>query len=284
MRQIYITKANGERVVFDENRLLTSLRRSGADDDTASSVLDKVYEILKDGISTYEIYKKAFAVLRKLNQKGPAVNYSLRRSIMAMGPDGFHFENLMVEVMKAHGYEAKRGIIIKGACVDHEVDLVATNSDTLITGELKFHNRAGLRSDLKVALYVSSRWRDVEASGYYKKNKNIKIHKKWLVTNTKFTSNAVKYTECNNTFELIGWNYPRRGNLAQMIEESGLHPVTCMTSLSSTDKRALLDSGVVSCKGLLSAGESALKSIGLNETKVKRAFKEVSGLCGVIGS
>lgn len=282
MRQIYITKANGERVVFDENRLLTSLRRSGADEDTASSVLDKVYEVLEDGISTYEIYKKAFAVLKKLNQKGPAANYSLRRSIMDMGPDGFHFENLMVEVMRAHGYDAKRGVTIKGACVDHEVDLVATSEDTLITGELKFHNRAGLRSDLKVALYVSSRWRDIENSGYYKKDPKIKNYKKWLLTNTKFTSNAIKYAECNNTFDLIGWNYPRRGNLASMIEESGLHPITCMTSLSGADKKSLLNAGIVSCKGLLSAGENALRSVGLNEIRVKKALKEVEGLCGVI--
>jgi hypothetical protein len=49
---------------------------------------------------------------------------------------------------------------------------------------------------------------------------------------------------------MIGWNYPEHGNLQQMIEEGGLHPITCLESLTKKDKELLLSQGIILCKSI----------------------------------
>jgi len=76
---------------------------------------------------------------------------------------------------------------------------------------------------------------------------------------------------------LIGWNYPRQGNLHDLIVDSGLHPLTCLTTISASQKQLLLGRGIVLCKDL-ETDPGLLRSIGINEAKSKEILMEIKSL------
>lgn len=242
-REVMVLKANGQREAFKPEKLRTSLLNSGATDKETEDVLNHILKELHDDMTTSEIYRHAFAVLEK-EDKPIARSYSLRRSIMELGPSGFPFEDFVAEILRTKGFTCETRQTVLGACVPHEVDVVAYNDKKLIMAETKFHNELGTKSDLKVALYIKARFDDIRGNTFDYGGKNRKVDEGWLITNTKFSSTAIHYGECNNLV-MIGWNYPDRGSLQDMIESETLHPITCLASLSSQEKRDLLASNVV---------------------------------------
>ncbi|MEK7186703.1 MAG: restriction endonuclease [Patescibacteria group bacterium] len=243
--QVTIVKANGKHETFDAEKLRFSLLNSGASDDMAEKVIGHILPELKNGMTTSDIYKHAAGILEKLHRPA-ARSYSLRRAIMALGPSGFPFEDFVAEILKAKGFECETGQILLGGCVSHEVDVVAYNEKKLLVVEAKFHNELGTKSDLKVVLYVKARFDDLRDNVYDYGGNDRKITDAWLVTNTKFSSTAIRYGECQH-MTLIGWNYPERGNLQDLIEEKVLHPITCLSSLSQAQKQELIGKSVVLC-------------------------------------
>lgn len=65
IENLEITKASGEHVKFSLDKLRTSLKRTGADKQTVDQIIDKVRDELYQGISTKEIYNRAYALLKK---------------------------------------------------------------------------------------------------------------------------------------------------------------------------------------------------------------------------
>lgn len=140
---------------------------------------------------------------------------------------------------------------------------------------MKFHNELGLKSDLKVALYVEARVQDIQARR--KERAERPIDEGWLITNTKFTKSAVSYANCKG-LKIVGWNYPRHGNLQDLIEEAGVHPLTCLTTLSQQQKSALLAQGVVLCKTMQDKTK-ALESVGVTGEHLTRVLDESRKVC-----
>jgi hypothetical protein len=54
-----------------------------------------------------------------------------------------------------------------------------------------------------------------------------KFHQGWLVTNTRFTGDAIQYGNCAG-LKLIGWDYPAEGSLKD------LYVLECMLGLQET--------------------------------------------------
>jgi hypothetical protein len=79
---------------------------------------------------------------------------------------------------------------------------------------------------------------------------------------------------------MIGWNYPAKGNLQDIIEEHRLHPFTCLMTLSNQHKRALLNKGVVLCTDIYKS-LSLLKEIGMGEVEEKAVIAEIQEVCGL---
>ncbi len=269
---ITITKVGGKREAFDKEKFLRSLEKSGASTHTADLILRHIEEEIRDGMSTTQIYLHAFALLRKFENPS-AIRYSLKRAIMDLGPTGFPFEDFIAEIFKSKGYTALTGQHIQGNCVEHEVDVVAYNENKLIMCEAKFHNEPGLRSDLKVALYVKARFEDLSGKEFVEYGKPRMLDEGWLITNTKFTSTAIEYGMCNR-IHMVGWNFPSKGNLQDLIEDAGAHPITCLRTLSSTNIKALIENGVVLCKTLVERKE-LLPELGLNQEEIDRVVEEV---------
>lgn len=242
---ITVVKANGTREAFEPEKLRASLLRSGAGRDDVEYVLEHIKPELHNDISTSEIYRHAFSILAG-REKPAARRYSLRRAVMDLGPTGFPFEDFVAQILEAKGFKTLTRQTVLGACVPHEMDVVAWNPAKLIMCEAKFHNELGTKSDLKVVLYVKARFDDLKENVFNYGGQDRRITDSWLVTNTKFSSTAIHYAECKD-LTLIGWNYPEKGNLQDMIEEEALHPITCLTSLTDADKKLLVAKNIVLC-------------------------------------
>jgi len=76
---------------------------------------------------------------------------------------------------------------------------------------------------------------------------------------------------------MIGWNYPEKGNLQDMIEGEVLHPITCLTTLSSTDKKILLVNRIVLCSDIKKNPEVLNKFLG-KDFPTSRVINEINEL------
>ncbi len=277
-RLVNITKADGTQELFEEQKLVESLKNAGGDAALIDTILTHLDGEIHEGMQTSEIYRHAFHLLRR-HSMPVAIKYSLRRALSELGPDGFSFEKYIARIFEAWGYEAITDQTVFGGCVAHEVDVVAWNKEKLIFVEAKFHNEFILKSDLKVALYIKARFDDLKENSFNYGGINRKMTEGWLITNTKFTDQAVKYAECKG-LKLIGWNYPRKGNLQDIIETLRLHPFTCLTSLSNVHKKMLLTKGIVLCRDLIDH-PNVLKEIGMPIQEAQKVFDEAREVCGV---
>lgn len=281
MSPILVVKSTGEQEIFDPAKLIFSLRRAGADSGQAHSIATHIEQELFDGMTTNDIYRHAFDLLRHSPHKAAAtaaaVKYSMKRAVSELGPAGFPFEKFVAEIFKAKGYEAVTDQTVQGHCVDHEMDVVAWKGNDLVMVEAKFHNEQGLKSDIKVALYIKSRFDDLKGRSFEYGGKKRKLTKCFLITNTKFTDHAIAYAECQG-LNLIGWNYPKKGNLEDLIEESKLHPLTALPSLSDVEKKKLLEQEFVLCKDL-NLPASELIAHGIDKDRVAAVLMDIKNVC-----
>lgn len=239
----YIFKSDGSKEIYNRTKMMDSIISAGASPDLAENIMNQINREIKGGMKTDEIHQRARELLY---QKKPAValKYSLKEAIMDLGPDGFIFEKYIARILREYGYKTEIGKILKGCCVDHEVDVVAEKDNIFFMIECKYHTSKGLRSDIKTALYVHSRFVDIEKA--FKKNcSNEDTHYEgWLVTNTKCTEDAIKYAECVK-FQIIAWKYPRTRNLQYYIESKKLYPVTILSTITRHQKKTLMDSDII---------------------------------------
>lgn len=275
-KDLWVIKSTGERERFSLSKLRRSLSRSGADNETATRVIDHLIPEIHDGMKTSQIYRHAYSILKK-SKYPAAIRYSLRKAVMELGPSGFPFEKYVAEVFRGMGYSAQTGVILPGFCVSHEVDVLMEKDDRHIFAECKFHNQQGIKTDVKVALYVHARFLDLQKAHDVKESVGSQVHEGWLITNTKLTSDAIAYANCAG-LNVIGWDYPEKGNLQDLILETGVHPLTFLSTLSQTDKNNLLEQGIVMCRELKDS-PSALKSIGFSEDQIKTVVNEVDQVC-----
>jgi len=270
---ILITKANGEQEPFDELKLDRSLSRVGTSKDIRDKIIKHTLEELREGITTQEIYEHAFALLRQEERHPIAARYSVKRAVLDLGPSGFPFEQFVAAIMKSMGYtDVTTGVAAQGKCAPHEVDIMAQHEGKRVAAEVKFHNSLGIKTDLKVALYVKARFDDLSKKGG-------NVDEGWLITNTRFTRNAARYGSCNG-MNLLGWDYPRKRGLEVLIDEAGVHPITALTSISNNVKRELLNDDIVLCRQIPEDDE-VLVRYGVQQDAIASVRDEIKELCSI---
>ncbi|MDP3962560.1 MAG: restriction endonuclease [bacterium] len=274
---VTITKADGKKELFEDAKLVNSLQNAGGGEEVIAKVVAHMGKEMHDGMTTGEIYQHAFRLLHEYSLP-VAIKYSLRRALSELGPDGFPFEKYVARIFQEWGYETLVGQAVFGGCVSHEVDVVAWDMEKLVMVEAKFHNEFLLKSDLKVVLYIKARFDDLKENTYDFGGVRRRLDEGWLVTNTKFTDQAIKYAECKG-LKLLGWNYPKEGNLQNIIESLRLYPFTCLISLSNVHKKALLEKGVILCRDIADHPEY-LNEIGMSDEGIKRVKEEIRSLNG----
>ncbi|MFD1614078.1 ATP cone domain-containing protein [Gelatiniphilus marinus] len=274
---IEIIKSSGEKARFSLDKLKASLNRTGADRKTINQIIDKVRDELYHGISTKEIYNRAFALLKK-KKSHFASKYKLKKAIYELGPTGFPFERFISAILQYSGYKTEVGKILQGKCVTHEIDVIAHKNNETTIIECKFHNQEGLNCNVKIPLYIHARYNDVKAHWNVKSNNNNSVLTDgWVVTNTRFTQDAIQYGTCVNLY-LLSWDYPKNDGLKHRIDRLGLYPITVSTLLSNREKQFLLSRDVVLCRTLI--GDAFyLDHLGVSETRKEKILNEIKMLC-----
>ncbi len=272
-----VLKSNGQQVPFEVTKLDNSLKRAGASQVAIDGIISDIEGWLVEGVTTKEIYSKAFSLLKK-KKGGYAARYSLKNSLMELGPTGYPFEHFVGQIFAIQGFDTKVGTVIQGACVQHEVDVLATKNGTQYIVECKYYNTTSKFAPVQVPLYIRSRVNDIEAiRSRLPEYNGYKFHG-WIVTNTRFTTDAIDYGRCSG-LHLVSWDYPAGHSLKDMIDSYRMFPVTALTHLNNREKRILLDKGIVLCRQL-KENLDEVKALGLTAVKLDHLLDEVDDLCG----
>jgi hypothetical protein len=274
-KPVEIKKYSGETVQFDRDKLISSLTNAGSGIELANEIAQEVEKRLFDGISTKTIYQMAFKRLKK-SRRTSASKYKIKKAIMELGPSGFPFEQFVSHIFNSDGYRTEVGVIMDGNCVAHEIDVVARKDNLCHISECKYHNSQKKVSDVKVPLYIDSRFRDIMARIKAEKGNGTK-YKGWIFTNTRFTSDAIQYANCVE-IQLISWDYPPGKSLKDRIRNSGLMPITALTTLTRSEKTAILEKGIVLCDELFKQ-KNVLAEVGVARTRLSKVLEDLEELC-----
>lgn len=273
---LLITKASGESAPFSEAKLRNSMKRAGAKKEQIDHIINEIRKQLYPGVTTKKIYGIAFSLLRG-SSRPVAAKYHLKKAIMELGPSGYPFEKFIAEILKHQGYQTRIGEIVKGKCVNHEIDVIAEQGEHHFMVECKYHNLPGTTCNVKIPLYVQARFKDVEAEWKHLPGHSTKFHQGWLVTNTSFTKDAIQYGNCA-ALKLIGWNYPKENSLRKQIDTLELYPITCLTSLTKPEKKQLLDKKIVMCQEI-HQNVNLIRSAGVPMSRLNTVMDEAFQLC-----
>jgi hypothetical protein len=269
---IKVKKNSGEIVQFDVEKLKSALYRSGAKKEEINCIISEISNKLYNGITTKRIYQIAYSVLRKKSHN-VAGRFRLKKAVLDLGPSGYPFEKFVGRLLINKGYKVEVSKIIQGNCVTHEVDVIAKNETEHIYIECKFH-RDRKKNDVKIPMYIKSRFDDIKNNfGKLPENKNISI-KGMLITNTRFSTDAENFGKCSG-LTLIGWDYPKRGNLRDWIDQSGYHPITSLSSLTKKHKQKLLEKDIILCREI-EPNIHILEDVGIRKKDLKKIIKEAN--------
>ena len=266
-----IRKADGTLESFDRAKLEASLRRAGASARVVEKICAVIGSSIISGIDTHEIYRRAFSLLRK-EERIVAARYSLRRALFELGPSGHPFEDFVTALFKKEGWEVEWRKTVPGKCISHEVDIYAKRGNEHLAAELKYHNDPNYKTDVKVALYVKARFDDIWQCDP-KTSGTCPVDIGFLITNTKFTETAIQYAKCSG-IGLLGWSYPTEGNLYDRIIAAGVFPITTLTLLHKSEKRLLIDQGIVTTEQLKEKRQ-ALRGLGITPERIGAIIAEI---------
>jgi len=274
--KVRIIKSTGEKVDFSKEKLESALESAGAGKQQADHIANVVENKIHDGMTTHQIYKLAYSLLRKKRSHTTAGKYRLKKSIFELGPSGHPFEIFVGKIFENLGYNVKVAVFMEGKCVQHEVDIVATKDKSMVIVETKFRGDYHGKTNVQVPLYIHSRFNDIRDKLAEDETYRDHTIRGYVVTNTRFTGDAIKFAECAG-LGLISWDYPPEGSLKYYIDRAGLHPVTSLHQLRKQDKQMLLEQGIVLCQDLVDNPE-ILKETGVAEEKIKRIILEAESL------
>ena len=270
-----IVKHSGNIVDYNPLKLKQSLLKSGASKLEVEAILHTIEGQIYEGISTKQIYKMAFSLLKKASHS-QAARYNLKEAIRLLGPTGFFFEKYIARLFSSENYQTLTNFILQGKCVSHEIDVLLKKDNAIAMVECKFHLGKDANSDVKVPMYILSRFNDLKENRHTIYTRNDSISQCWIVTNNRFTADAIAFAKCSK-LNLLSWNYPENNNLKTKNDSNYMYPVTCLTTLSLAEKDKLLVLDVILVKEVINNSD-CLEKIGLSPNRIKNVLKEASEL------
>ncbi len=263
---VFVTKFDGTKQQYSRAKIIKTSMRMGASKQLAESIANYVETRLYDGIETKKILQMIF---RKLKKHKPSVKHQidLRRALglLQSAPD---FEIFVQMLLAEHGYDVAPNRIIRGMCVEHEVDgIVQKNGETAIL-EVKHHFDHHTPTNLDVSRISRAVFEDV-TEGYKNGFNSLKIDYAMIVCNTKLTDHAKRYADCRG-IKHIGWSAPKNHDLQTMIEEKRFYPVTYLRGLKVDSRKRLTSKGIVSLKQLVEEKPKQLRrKTGISNEKLE---------------
>ena len=272
---INVKKYSGELVPFNPQSLQHSLLRSGATQEQVERVYSAIQDKLYDGISTKELYELAYDNL-KSHKDSYAARYSLKKALRELGPEGFYFERWIGKLFASDGYQTVTGQTVQGHAVTHEIDVVAAKDKNLLAIECKFRNDVDAKISVTTPMYFMSRVKDISERPVTFFDQEFTFTDGWLVTNAYLTSDSKDFGNYYK-INLLSWDYPTESSIKVRVDNKGLYPVTCLTSLSEVEKTSLLKNNCILVSDLL-GNPSFLNALQINPEKTDQILKEAREL------
>jgi hypothetical protein len=145
--------------------------------------------------------------------------------------------------------------------------------------ECKFHHAPSTLSNVKTALYVQARFVDIREAGIMCSSNDDMDHKGMLVTNTRFSGQAIQYAECIG-LEVLAWKYPKGQSLEQLIDRYRTYPVTVIPAVTRSNVDALLKNDIVLARDVRQMGEGAFaRATGLPKNVASRIYRQACTAC-----
>jgi hypothetical protein len=268
---IFVTKADGARQPFDREKVIGTCLKMGATREIAESIAREIEAGAGDGIKTKKIIKMIHKQLGKYN---PTVKnqIDLREALSLMEPKP-DFERFVQTLLGEHGYEVTPNQIVKGKCVEHEIDAVASKDGKNCIVEVKHHYNQHTLTNLDVSRISRAVFEDL-TEGFELGTNNLRIDKALIVCNTKFSNEARRYAKCRG-IDCIGWSYPPKRDLQTLIEEKKLYPVTCIKGLDARTRQKLSLAGIILLRQLIEKDPQELrKETGIGKEILEQTIKK----------
>jgi hypothetical protein len=218
----------------------------GVDKRVAKEVAERIERTLYDGIPTSKILQIIFRTMQKYK---PAVRqlYDVRKGISLMDSKP-EFEMFIQTLLGQNGFDITPNQILRGNCVDHEVDAIAKKDGVTFFVEIKHHFGYHTLTGLDESRIARAILEDVDECFALGKM-DLKIDRAMIVTNTRYSEHAQRYGKCRNILQ-IGWDSPQGYNLRNMIEKEKLYPLSCLRSLKHYARARLVNCGLILIKQL----------------------------------
>lgn len=254
---IYVTKFDGRKQPFNKQKIIRTCLRMHATYEQAIEIANKIEDRAWDGIPTKKILKMIFTYLKKYKPE-IAHQTDLRKAIALLRPKP-DFEIFIQLLLKEFGYEVIPNQIIRGKCVEHEIDAIAKKGKEIVYVEIKHHLNHHTYTGLGVFLKAYATFEDLKEG--FKENKHkYNFNKVLVICNTKISDHAKRYANCKNILH-IGWRAPEQKGLEKMIEEKKFYPITYLKALDRETQEKFGNSGIVTLKQLLEIDLEKLRKI-----------------------
>jgi hypothetical protein len=146
--------------------------------------------------------------------------------------------------------------------------------------ECKFHGSQDAKTDVKVPMYILSRFNDLKGREFQLFKSNYSIQNCWITTNNRFSEEALKFAVCSK-LSLLSWDYPKGNSLKNKIDLNNIYPVTCLTTLTMAEKDKLLVQDIITALDLIQQADW-LSKIELSPNRIKNVLLEANQLCNLI--
>ena len=275
MHNFFVINLRGEKEPFSSQKVFQSARRAGASRKLAQKITNTIEKEVCPGMKTSDIFKEITRMLSQEDLKS-ALRFNLKQAMRRLGPTGFPFEKYIGNIFSDLGYKVDNNQHLAGKCiVDYEIDLIAKNSKEIYLGECKYHSIGGQKVDLDVSLANYARFIDIKSNSSISKlglrGRNLRSI---LITNTKFTTQAIQYSDCVGV-ELLGWRTPRERGLEKIIQERNLYPITILPSFTNYFFKPFVDNKLMLAKDLLEIDLGSLsKRLSIREDYLEPLVKE----------
>jgi hypothetical protein len=169
--------------------------------------------------------------------------------------------------LTASGYDVEGNKVLRGKCVESEIDgVVRMHSQTFML-EVKHHRAPHTKTGLDIPRQVWATYVDLTEGfplGYH----DFDFTGALVVCNTKFSTQGEQYARCRG-LRLLSWKNPPDRGVEALIEEARFYPVTVVREVDRRTEAALGDAGILLLTQLVAADLHALsRKTGVPQAKL----------------
>ncbi len=270
-----VVKRDKSEEIFSKEKLCSSLVQIGTKEHTARHVCNLIDQSIENEVSTNDIFRMTRDYLYQINPDLSAL-YALERGLSALGPSGFAFEQYIAAIFVEMEYQVQTNVYLKGEGVEHEIDVYAEKGNVVFISEAKYKNDFKLKTHINHVMYADARLQDIRRRA--KQEGDPREYYMWVITNTKFTDNAIHYAAYRD-IQLLGWDYPPFINLMKLISEKKLYPVTILPSITRSILKKLAHKDLILVKYLISfTVDDFMEQFGASHRLARKLVSEIHEL------